>query len=74
MRDFCGSVGSKRELIVPYNPQHNGVAERKNMTIVGRTRGMLLDQSLPFFLWDEACNCCLFVEHAPTQSLGEQDS
>jgi transposase InsO family protein len=30
MRDFCGSVGIKRELIVPYNPQQNGVAERKN--------------------------------------------
>lgn len=27
---FCKEVGIKRELIVPYNPQQNGVAERKN--------------------------------------------
>jgi transposase InsO family protein len=27
---FCKEVGIKRELIVSYNPQHNGVAEWKN--------------------------------------------
>lgn len=43
MRDFCGSVGIKKELIVPYNPQQNGVAERKNRTIVGVARAMLHD-------------------------------
>jgi transposase InsO family protein len=33
--DFCAREGIERELIVPYNPQHNGVAERKNRAIVG---------------------------------------
>ena len=32
--DFCKEVGIKRGLTVPYNPQQNGVAERKNRTIV----------------------------------------
>jgi transposase InsO family protein len=32
--DFCKEAGIKRELIVPYNPQQNGVAERKNRSIV----------------------------------------
>ena len=27
---FCKEARIKRELIVPYNPQHNGVIERKN--------------------------------------------
>jgi transposase InsO family protein len=32
---FCSREGILRELIVPHNPQQNGVAERKNRTIVG---------------------------------------
>jgi transposase InsO family protein len=27
--DYCTAVGIKKELTVPYNPQQNGVAERK---------------------------------------------
>ena len=27
---FCKEARIKRELIVPYNPEQNGVAERKN--------------------------------------------
>ena len=40
---------------VPYTPEHNGVAKRKKRSIVGAARAMLHDQSLPFFLWAEAC-------------------
>ena len=32
---FCSKEGIRRELIVPHNPQQNGVTERKNRTIVG---------------------------------------
>ena len=31
--DLCRDSGIKRELSIPYNPQQNGVAERKNRTI-----------------------------------------
>jgi transposase InsO family protein len=41
--DFCVGEGIKRELTVPYNPQQNGVAERKNRVIVGAARAMLHD-------------------------------
>jgi hypothetical protein len=53
--DFCAREGIKRELIVPYNPHQNGVAERKNRAIVGAARAMLHDQGLPLFLWAKAC-------------------
>jgi transposase InsO family protein len=43
--NFCKDVGIKRELTTPYNPQQNGVAERKNRTI---------NQDLPMYLWAEA--------------------
>jgi transposase InsO family protein len=38
--DFCAGEGIRRELIVPYNPQQNGVAERKIKAIVGAARAM----------------------------------
>ena len=53
---FCVREGIRKELNVPYNPQQNEVAERKNKTIVGATRFMIHDQGLPMFLWAEACN------------------
>jgi transposase InsO family protein len=44
---FCCKEGIRRELIVPHNPQQNGVTERKNRMIVGAARVMLHDQGLP---------------------------
>jgi putative transposase len=41
--DLCIVVGIKREYIVPYNPQQNGVAERKNGTIIEETKVMIHD-------------------------------
>lgn len=71
MRDFCGSVGIKRELIVPYDPQQNGVAEMKNRTIVGAARAMLHDRSLPFFLWAEEVNIVVHLQNrSPHRVLG----
>ena len=35
LKYFCRKEGIRRELIVPHNPQQNGVMERKNRTIVG---------------------------------------
>jgi transposase InsO family protein len=49
--NFCIEAGIKRELTVPYNPQQNGVAERKNKTIIEATKAMIHDQSLPMTLW-----------------------
>jgi transposase InsO family protein len=40
---FCRDVGIKRELTTPYNPQQNGVVERKNRT-------MLEDVKIKIFL------------------------
>ena len=53
--------GIKRQLTVPYTPQQNGVVERKNCSIVGAARAMLHDQSIPFFLWAEACSTVVYV-------------
>jgi hypothetical protein len=41
--EYCVAEGIKKELTIPYNPQQNGVAERKNRTIVGATHAMIHD-------------------------------
>jgi hypothetical protein len=50
-------------LAVPFNPQQNGVAERKNQTIVEAARAMLHDQDLPMLLWAEAYSTAIYVQN-----------
>jgi transposase InsO family protein len=59
--NFCKDVGIKRELITPYNPQQNGVAERKNRTIMEAVKTMIHDQDLPMCLWAEATMAAVYV-------------
>jgi transposase InsO family protein len=42
-QDFCQEAGIKRELTTPYNPQQNGVAERKNRSIIEAAKAMIHD-------------------------------
>jgi len=59
--DFCIEAGIKREYTVPYNPQQNGVAERKNKSIVEATKAMIHDQNLPMILWAGASMKTVYV-------------
>jgi hypothetical protein len=69
--DFCAGEGIRRELTVPYNPQQNGVAERKNRAIVEAARAMLHDQGLPLFLWAEACYTAVYLQNrSPHRAVG----
>jgi hypothetical protein len=71
--DFYKEAGIKRELIVPYNPQHNGVTERKNRSIVEVAKATIHDQDLPMFLWGEASSTAVYVQNkSPHQILGDK--
>jgi transposase InsO family protein len=59
--DFCMSVGIKRQLTMPYNPQQNGVVERKNKTICEAMKEMMFDQDLPNYLWEEATSTVVYI-------------
>jgi transposase InsO family protein len=61
--DFCIEAGIKREYTIPYNPQQNGVAERKNITIIEATKAMIHDQNLPMILWAEASMTTMYVHN-----------
>ncbi|GJU77994.1 retrovirus-related pol polyprotein from transposon TNT 1-94 [Tanacetum coccineum] len=50
--------GIKREFSVARTPQQNGVAERKNRTLIEAARTMLADSKLPTTFWAEAVNAC----------------
>jgi transposase InsO family protein len=59
--NFCKDVGIKRELTTPYNPQQNGVVERKNRTILEAMKTMIYDQDLHMCLWAEATMAVVYV-------------
>ncbi|GJT80639.1 putative ribonuclease H-like domain-containing protein, partial [Tanacetum coccineum] len=54
MDDFCREKGIKREYSVARTPQQNGVAERRNRTLIEAARTMLADSKLPTTFWAEA--------------------
>nr|GEW88982.1 hypothetical protein [Tanacetum cinerariifolium] len=61
LNQFCGIKGIKREFSVPRTPQQNGIAERKNRTLIEAARTMLVDSVLPIPFWAEAVNtACKF--------------
>jgi hypothetical protein len=51
----------RRELIVPHNPQQNGVAKRKNRSIEEMVKALLNDQGLSMFLWGEVTMTTIYV-------------
>ncbi|GKB35348.1 putative ribonuclease H-like domain-containing protein [Tanacetum coccineum] len=61
MIEFCGSKGIKREYSNARTPQQNGVAERKNRTLIEAARTMLADSFLPNTFWAEAVNTACYV-------------
>ncbi|GJZ18236.1 putative ribonuclease H-like domain-containing protein [Tanacetum coccineum] len=61
MDEFCGQKGIKKEYSVARTPQQNGVAERKNRTLIEAARTMLADSLLPTVFWAEAVNTACYV-------------
>ncbi|GJY53525.1 retrovirus-related pol polyprotein from transposon TNT 1-94 [Tanacetum coccineum] len=59
--EFCGSKGIKREYNNARTPQQNGVAKRKNRTLIEAARTMLADSFLPNTFWAEAVSTACYV-------------
>ncbi|MCO5587128.1 hypothetical protein L7F22_041075 [Adiantum nelumboides] len=69
-KDFLGKKGIKHQCTMPYTPQQNGVAERKNRSLMEMARCMLKAKSLPHKLWMEAVACAAHVlNRCPTRAL-----
>nr|GEV64731.1 hypothetical protein [Tanacetum cinerariifolium] len=63
LNQFCGLKGIKREFSVPRTSQQNGIAERKNKTLIEAARTMLAGSLLPIPFWAEAVNTACYVQN-----------
>ncbi|KAL0356000.1 UNVERIFIED_CONTAM: Retrovirus-related Pol polyprotein from transposon TNT 1-94 [Sesamum radiatum] len=67
---FCELHGIRRPMTVPRTPQQNGVAERKNRTVLNMARTMLKSKEMPKEFWAEAVACAVYLlNRSPTRSL-----
>jgi len=67
---FCTQQGIRHQTTPAYTPQLNGVAERKNRTILDMARSLLKTKKLPKQYWAEAVSCVVYLlNRYPTRSL-----
>jgi len=68
---FCEDNGIIHQRTAPYTPQQNGVAERKNRSLVDMINAMLMNAKLPLNLWGEALlTACHVYNKIPLKRLG----
>ncbi|GJS56571.1 zinc finger, CCHC-type containing protein [Tanacetum coccineum] len=53
-KDYLKACGIIQLLTPPYTPQHNGVSERRNRTLLDMVRSMMNLTTLPLSFWDYA--------------------
>ncbi|GJT13771.1 putative ribonuclease H-like domain-containing protein [Tanacetum coccineum] len=62
MDGFCREKGIKREYIIARTLQQNGLAKRRNRTLIEAARTMLADSKLPTTFWAEAFSTTCYVQ------------
>ncbi|GJR55789.1 retrovirus-related pol polyprotein from transposon TNT 1-94 [Tanacetum coccineum] len=63
MNQLCKMKGIMRQYSVARTPQQNGVAERRNRTLIKAARTMLADSKFPTTFWAEAVNTSCYVQN-----------
>ncbi|GJS00466.1 retrovirus-related pol polyprotein from transposon TNT 1-94 [Tanacetum coccineum] len=53
-KDYLKACGIVQQFTPPYTPQHNGVSERRNRTLLDMVRSMMNLTTLPLSFWDYA--------------------
>ncbi|GJX65126.1 retrotransposon protein, putative, ty1-copia subclass [Tanacetum coccineum] len=53
-KEYLKASGIVQQLTPPYTPQHNGVSERRNHTLLDMVRSMMNLTTLPLSFWDYA--------------------
>jgi hypothetical protein len=72
---FLMSEGISWQRIVPYTPQQNGVAERKNRVIMEMACCMLHSKKMKLSFWGEVIVCVAhIINRTPTHVVHRYDS
>jgi transposase InsO family protein len=65
VEDYLDEKGIKHEFSAPYTPQQNGVAERKNRTLIEMARTMLDEYNTSDRFWAMAVNTACHATNHP---------
>nr|GEY42497.1 hypothetical protein [Tanacetum cinerariifolium] len=63
LEEFCDDRGISRNFLFPCIPDQNGVAERRNKTLIEAARTMLNSANLPKQFWGEAINTSCYTQN-----------
>jgi hypothetical protein len=67
---MCEEKGILRQLTIPYTPQQNGVAERRNRTLFEMVSSMMVQANLPITFWGDALlNVVHILNRVPSKSV-----
>ena len=69
-KELCVEKGILRHLTIPRTLQQNGVAERRNRTLLDMTRSMMAQANLPISFWGDALLTTAYIlNRVPSQSV-----
>ena len=60
---YLQQMGIRREFSCRYMPEQNGLAERKNRSVVEAAREMLEEKSWPKFYWAEVVRTAVYIQN-----------
>lgn len=63
---FLEDNGIERQLTAAYSPQQNGVAERRNRSLIEMARAMIKAKDLPLSFWAEAVYNAAYIQNRTT--------
>ncbi|KAG7578958.1 Reverse transcriptase RNA-dependent DNA polymerase [Arabidopsis thaliana x Arabidopsis arenosa] len=73
LKTHLEKCGILHQTSCPYNPQQNGVAERKNRHLMEVARAMLFEKHMPKRFWGDAVlTSCYLINRIPTRILNNQ--
>ena len=69
-KNFCDEKDIARQLSIPYTPQQNGVAERRNRTLLDMVRSMMAQANMPIsYLGDALLTTAYILNRVPSKSI-----
>jgi len=74
LQQFFQSSGITATTTLPYTPQHNGIAERANRTVLERTRAAMHHAGAHQSLWGEAAQAAIFTRNRGALRVGTKET